>query len=167
MPLTMARKDTEERDQEREENADENHAEPRVYELGFHIDPELPSEEAKSVYEQIRDLIAKNGSIVAEGEPEKIQLAYTISCPGTGGRRDFGSAYFAWVAYEASGAGHTATVAAVGEERRIIRFLDVRTTKEAARHAAEMKTLKVPEKPVEGDVSDAELSAALEEAALP
>lgn len=165
----MARKDAEERDQEREENADENHAEPRVYELGFHIDSELPSEEAKRTYEQMRNLIAKNGSMVAEGEPEKIQLAYTISRSGVGGRRDFASAYFAWVAYETNGAGHEAVKTAAGEEGRIIRFLDVRTTKEAARHAAEMKIVsaKIPEKPAETDVSDAELSAALEEAALP
>ncbi|MGK4455948.1 hypothetical protein, partial [Klebsiella pneumoniae] len=56
-----------------------NHAEPRVYELGFHLDPELPQEEAKKTYQSLKDLITNNGgSLVAEGEPEKIALAYTI-----------------------------------------------------------------------------------------
>jgi hypothetical protein len=58
---------------------DTDHAELRVYELGFHLDPELPETEAKKTYQAIRDRIAESGSIIAEGEPTKIPLAYTIS----------------------------------------------------------------------------------------
>ena len=68
---------------------EEGNNETRTYELGFHIDPELPQEEVKKTYQAIREKIAAAGEIVAEGEPEKIPLAYTISRQETTGRRDF------------------------------------------------------------------------------
>ncbi len=111
---------------------------PRVYELGFHLDSELPSEEVKREYQTVREMVASHGTVVAEGEPEKIQLAYTISRQEVAGRRDFDSAYFSWIAYEAVPTAHAEVVKAAGENARIIRFIDLLTTKEAARHAVEM-----------------------------
>ncbi len=144
--------------------------ESRVYEIGFHIDPELPQEEAKKTYQSIREKIASAGSVVAEGEPQKIPLAYTIYRSEHAGRRDFDSAYFAWVAYETENEGHEAILEAVKAENRVIRFLDVRTTKEAARHAAEMHEIyaRMPEQNqgVENEVSEVELDAALKEAGV-
>ena len=137
----------------------------RVYELGFHLDPELPSEEVKKAYGEVHDLISSKGTIVAEGEPEKIPLAYTISRQETTGRRDFDSAYFAWIAYEGTVEMHGNT--------RIIRFIDLLTTKEAAHHASEVRELARQEaaaravEETEGeDASEAELDAALENAAV-
>jgi hypothetical protein len=51
----------------------------------------------------------------------------------------------------------------VTSNARVIRFIDVVTTKEAARHAAELRimALKTPDKESEA-VSDVELDAALE-----
>lgn len=140
----------------------------RVYELGFHLDPELPTEEMKKAYQAVHALVEEQASLVAEGEPTKIPLAYTISRQDTSGRRDFDSAYFAWIAYETAGAGHAKILEAANEDKRIIRFIDLVTTKEAARHAAEMHELamKLPE-PVETETAaDAELDAALESAAV-
>lgn len=140
--------------------------ETRVYELGFHIDSELPTEEVKKTYQSIHDAIAASGTIVASAEPEKIQLAYTIVRKDVSGRRDFNSAFFAWVAYEATSEGHAAVVAMAQSEKRIIRFLDIRTTIEAAKHASEMHELmlRAPEPVAEEEVSDTELDAALKEA---
>lgn len=156
----MAKKDVEERDEREELDAD--HSEPRVYELGFHIDPELAESEAKKVYQGIRDVITEVGTVVAEGVPQKIQLAYTVSRMEHGGRRDFDGSYFAWIAYEADGAGHE-KVAEAARNQSIFRFLDIRTNKEQAQHFAEMQELmlKSPEK--EEEVSDTELDAALKE----
>jgi ribosomal protein S6 len=143
------------------------HNETRVYELGFHIDPELPQEEVKKTYQALRE---KAGTIVAEGEPIKIPLAYTISIKVQGGgRRDFDSAYFAWFAYEADVAGHEAVLEAVQGEGRVIRFIDLRTERDAATHAAEMhemyaKLAQERPAPEEPEVSDTELDAALKEA---
>lgn len=151
---------------EREE-MDADHAEARVYELGFHIDPELTAEEAKKTYGALRSLMESVGTIIAEGEPLKIPLAYTVSRGETAGRRDFDSSYFSWIAYETDGAGHTQVAEAARAESRIFRFLDIRTTKEEAKHSAEMTELlaKVPSEEEVEEVSDAEIDAALKEVA--
>ena len=141
---------------------------PRVYELGFHLDPELPTEEVKAAYAKIKGVIEGVGAVVAEGEPEKLQLAYTISRQETSGRRDFDSGYFAWIAYECDASKHADVLAAVKGENRVIRSIDLLTTKDAARHAQEMKELSMkapPPKEEAESVSDAELDAALEEVA--
>jgi hypothetical protein len=53
----------------------ENDSEARVYELGFHLDGELPQEESKKSYEAIKALISKNGTVLAEGMPQKIHFS--------------------------------------------------------------------------------------------
>jgi ribosomal protein S6 len=150
-----------------EQELETGYNESRVYELGFHLDSELPTEEVKKTYQSLREAIAEAGTIVAEGEPMKIPLAYTISRSEQTGRRDFQSAFFAWIAYETEGEGHDAILEAVKGETRIIRFLDIRTTKEAAKHSAEMAEIyaRMPEGDApEEEVSDTELDAALKEA---
>jgi ribosomal protein S6 len=126
---------------ETEVEQEDNGFEPRVYELGFHLDPELPQEEVKASYQAIRGSIEANGTIIAEGEPVKIPLAYTISRMETTGRRDFNSAFFCWIAYEADGAGHEKISAMAREDARIVRFLDIRTTADEAKHSAEMQEM--------------------------
>lgn len=150
------------------ESTEADHAELRVYELGFHIDPELGSEDAKKAYQAIRAIAEAGGSIIAEGEPTKIPLAYTVSRGETAGRRDFDSSFFAWIAYEADGESHQKVLTAAGEDKRLFRFLDIRTDKEAAKHSAEMFEMMAkmaPEEGSEGDTADAELDAALKEVA--
>ncbi|MCR4333776.1 MAG: 30S ribosomal protein S6 [Patescibacteria group bacterium] len=147
------------------ESIEEVGSDPRVYELGFHLDPELASEEVKKAYQEIRAFIETLGTIVAEGDPEKIQLAYTISRQDTAGRRDFDSAYFAWIVYEATPANHAEILTSADVDKRIIRFIDLLTDKDAARHSVEMRelSLKTSERVDEPDASaSAELDAALE-----
>lgn len=146
-------------------------AETRVYELGFHLDPELPVEGIKKAYAAVRDIISSKGVLVAEGEPVTIQLAYTISRQETSGRRDFNSAYFSWIAYEATPEAHAEIVAYAGADKAIIRFIDLVTTKEAARHAVEIRefTIKAaePTAPEEVEVAaETELDTALQNATL-
>jgi len=147
----------------------ENIAEPRVYELGFHLDPELPSEEVKKAYHAMRDLIIGKGTLVAEGEPQTIPLAYTISIQETSGRRDFDSAHFCWIAYETVAPAHAEILSAANADKRIIRFIDLVTTKDAARHAVEIRevALKMPERAKDTEIAlGAELDVALEHAAV-
>ncbi len=148
-------------------------SEPRVYELGFHLDPELPTEEVKKTYQAIIDGIAEKGEIVAQVEPEKIQLAYTISRQEVSGRRDFNSAYFAWVVYETDAGAHAEIIAAANANKAIIRFIDLTTTKEAARHSLEVHELLAKAAATAaaeaGESEDAignELDAALENVAV-
>jgi len=147
---------------------DADHAERRVYELGFHLDPEMTEGDAKKAFQVLRELAAGKGEIVAEGAPQKIPLAYTVSRTEQSVRRDFDASWFAWFAYEIDGEGHEMVVAAAKAEHRIFRFLDIRTDKEAAQHSAEMHEimLKAAEKrDADEEVSDTELDAALKEVA--
>jgi ribosomal protein S6 len=151
-----------------EEVLDTDQAELRVYELGFHLDPELPETEVKKAYQSIRELITKAGTVIAEGEPTKIPLAYTISRSETTGRRDFDSAFFCWIAYEIDGASHQGIDEAVRADSRVVRFIDIRTTKEEAKHAEEMQAVYAQMAagegiPEEEAVSEVELDAALKE----
>lgn len=152
-----------------DESLEETGSDPRVYELGFHLDPELPTEEVKKAYQATREFIAGKGTVVAEGEPQKIQLAYTISRQETTGRRDFDSAYFSWIAYEMSAVEHADILAAANADKRIVRFIDLLTTKDAARHAVEMRELamKMParEEGLEA-TTNIELDVAIENAAV-
>lgn len=153
-----------------EQELEAGYNESRVYELGFHLDSELPTEEVKKTYQNIRSVVEKAGAIVAEGEPVKIPLAYTIFRSERTGRRDFTSAFFCWIAYEAEGAGHDLVLEAIKAEDRVIRFIDLRTTKEAAQHSAEMQEIfaKMPENQgaPEEESADVELDAALKEAGV-
>lgn len=158
-------------DNELMEGADEaSLTETRVYEFGFHLDGELPQEEVKKEYQAIRDRISAVGTVIAEGEPTKIPLAYTISRQETTGRRDFDSAFFCWIAYEADGAGHEDILELARSQSTIIRFLDIRTTKDAAKHSAEMHELfarnAAEEAAPEEEVSEEELDAALRDAGV-
>jgi len=149
--------------------ADDMGSEPRVYELGFHLDPELASEEVKKAYEAMREFIAKKNTLVAEGEPQTVRLAYTISRQDTAGRRDFNSAHFCWIVYEAPAENHAEILNAASADKRIIRFIDLLTTKDAARHSVELRELfiKVPEREKEPEeVLATELDAALEHATI-
>ena len=135
--------------------------EPRVYELGFHLDPELSAEEVKKACQSIRDaILEKGGSIVAEGEPFMVQLAYTVSRQETTGRHDFSAAYFTWIAYELSARDHDEILSAANADKRIFRFIDVLTTKDAARHAAEMREIAL--KATTGSPAEEEEEVALE-----
>lgn len=152
-----------------DETSEDSGTEPRVYELGFHLDPELPTEEVKKAYQEIRKFVEEMGTLVAEGEPEKIQLAYTISRQDTGGRRDFDSSYFAWIVYETTPLKHDEVVTSADVDKRIVRFIDLLTTKDAARHSVEMHELsmKTPERIEDTEaVAGAELDAAIENAAV-
>ena len=139
----------------------------RVYELGFHLDPELPIEEVKKTYQAIRELIGEKGTLVAEGKPEKIQLSYTISRQEVAGRRDFDSAYFSWIVYETSVPNHAEILTMASTNKHFVRFIDLLTTKDAARHAVEMhelsmKALERVEDSETATAASAELDAALE-----
>ena len=155
----MAKQDI---DMRADESSENDGSEPRVYELGFHLDPELPIEEVKKAYQTIRELIMRSGTLVAEGGPEKIQLAYTISHQETSGRRDFNSAYFSWIVYEAPATGHAEIITAANTDKRIVRLIDLLTTKDAARHAVEMRELSLKTSERAGRVEDAEVVAGAE-----
>jgi|JI8StandDraft_1071087.scaffolds.fasta_scaffold190325_2 ribosomal protein S6 len=156
---------------EQTEEVLENTKDAVIYELAVHIDPDKTESDARKIFE---DLQKGAGSIVAQGEPHKIQLAYTISVMEPSGRHDFNTSYFGWFAYEATTDVHAAVLAKVKDTKAVFRFLDVKVSKEEALEAQELHELRVEEtkeRAVADDfaeevvdaeqVVDAELDAAL------
>lgn len=152
-----------------QETLESESSESCVYELGFHLDPELPTEEVKKAYQSMRSVIDEKGVIIAESEPVRIQLAYTISRQEVSGRRDFDSAYFSWIVYEVSAENHAEIVKSVSADKRIVRFIDLRTTKDAARHSVELREISMKTPATQEDQEAAigtELDIALESATI-
>ncbi|HEC93763.1 MAG TPA: hypothetical protein ENI56_00075 [Candidatus Kaiserbacteria bacterium] len=118
------------------EESDSDHLELRVYELGFHIDPDLPKQKIKELFQSIKNNIADAGTVITIGEPHRLRLAYTISRMERTGRHDFSSAFFGWVVYQSDGEAHARIIDMIKEHNDVFRYIDVRTTKEAAEHAA-------------------------------
>jgi ribosomal protein S6 len=130
----------------------------KVYEVGFHIDPNLSETDVKKTYEDVKALLGKKGSLVAEGVSRRVQLSYTISRMEEQGRQDFDSAYFAWVAYEGSGEDQPFIEEALREDKRIIRFILVKTTREAVKYAEERALMKLEEEGDEFSLEEGEVS---------
>ncbi len=120
------------------ETALENAKDPQVYEVAFHIDPNLSDTEVAAVYARVRALLSQGGEVIAEGEPKRMTLAYTISRIEAGRRYDFSHSFFAWVASILPPESVESIDKALALDKGVIRYLVVKTTAEAAKHAEEM-----------------------------
>src|SRR3990167_4425026 len=59
---------------------DEAPAEPRIYELGYHIIPTVKEEDVEKIVGSIRSVIEKaGGSFIAEGAPSLTKLSYAMN----------------------------------------------------------------------------------------
>ncbi|MDO8523652.1 MAG: 30S ribosomal protein S6, partial [bacterium] len=72
-----------------------------VYEIGYHMVPNLSEEEVTAAVAGIMEILKKNGAaFVGDRFPSKIPLAYAIPKRVTGKVSRFIEAYFGWVAFE-------------------------------------------------------------------
>ncbi len=133
--MTHVTKETEKENASKEED-DLDYEELRAYELGFHIDAELPKQKVKELFQSLKKSIESVGTVISVGEPHRTTLAYTISLMEHSGRHDFSSSFFGWIAYDANGPAHTKIMEIVKGQSDIFRYIDLRTTKEEAQHAA-------------------------------
>ena len=133
--MTRVTKETGKENTPKEED-DLEHTELRAYELGFHIDTELPKQKVKDLFQNLKKSIEDVGTVISVGEPHRITLAYTISLMEHSGRHDFSTSFFGWIAYDANGPAHIKIMEMVKERSDIFRYIDIRTTKEEAQHAA-------------------------------
>jgi ribosomal protein S6 len=155
-------------------NAGDAGDEPAVYELGYHIistvtDEALPKESAL-VVGAVKEL---GGSLIGEGAPTRMKLAYVISKKIDGTLRNFDSAHFGWVTFEMEPAQVITLKAKIESLPSILRFIIIRTTREdliaaaqpvierATPMAGEIKR-RVEDESNAGVLSEKALDAALE-----
>jgi len=127
---------------EKETDTDEVGA--RVYEIGYHINPNKKEDEIEATVGDIRSMIEKaGGSFIAEGAPSLIKLSYTISLKENGKRADYDRGYFGWIKFEAPVAAAASLEAALKTSPDIMRSVLFQTVREETR--ARFKTQSVRE----------------------
>jgi ribosomal protein S6 len=147
--------------------------EPAVYELGYHIVPTVTEEALPQEVLKVTDAVKNlGGSFIAEGFPARTHLAYALSKNVDGARRDFDTAYFGWITFELEPENIADFKAAIEAVPSVLRFLIIRTSREALAAAQtleristgpapEMKRL-VQDESNAGTLSEKALDAALE-----
>jgi ribosomal protein S6 len=79
---------------------DINEFEPKLYELGFLIDPAIPEELVPAEVAKIIELVeAHKGSLEVSGTPIMRALSYTIEVAKAGKRHKYDQAHFSWVKF--------------------------------------------------------------------
>ncbi len=109
----------------------EDKGESGVYELGFHFVPTLGEEDLALRVEEIKKSIADlGGTVIAEGAPEHIALAYTMRKQVRGKWERFDDSYFGWIKFEIAPE-HAAMIKDQAQHNEhLLRFLLVTTVRE-------------------------------------
>lgn len=110
----------------------------RVYELGYHLMPDLGEDEVEKAVSDIKALVEKNGGVLISNEfPKLMGLSYTFVIKVESRGTKFDKAHFGWVKFEMYGDEALVFKEAIDLEKRIIRSIIVRTVREDT-----MKTYK-------------------------
>lgn len=134
-------------------NHDE-HTEPRVYELGYHLVPTLAEEQIPGASGAVRGMIERiSKDIIAEDLPVFIDLAYTVVKTIEHKNKRFDEAYFGWIKFEASPAGIAELEEALKKDENVLRYLITKTVRESTFIAKKFVSTKV--KALEEDISPA------------
>ena len=146
-----------------------------VYEVGFHVVPEVLEANVAEVVEKIRAEIQKGGAeIISESFPHKMALAYTVERATTGKREKYNDAYFGFIKFATDRETISSLETLLRSMKEILRYLLTETKREemiaAPRRAVftsdrlEGETLKKPTSAPEtkADVSEEELNKSIE-----
>jgi len=162
---------------EESEKLDTESSEGKVYELGYHLSPDIKESDIESEVTTIKSVIEKNGgSFIAEEMPKKMALVYTIVQSESSKKKKFNSAYFGWVKFETTADAMQSIKKTLDENKNIIRYLLINTVRESTiapkRVLLERVVVDTPKKiikPIEKreekktPISDEELDRTIEE----
>ena len=123
-------------------------AEPRIYEIGYHIIPTVKEEDVEKIVSGIRSIIESSPpkedrpsvgggkvAFIAEGAPSLIRLAYPMSAPAIEGekRAEYDRGYFGWIKFESPIGAASVLTEALKSDANILRFGIFRTIREDTR----------------------------------
>lgn len=104
---------------------------PRVYEVGYLLSPAVRDENLASALEKIQDAITvSGGTIISDGEPEFIDLAYEMTRVIENKNIRFTQAYFGWIKFTLEPKQLVLINEALAANTDIIRFLTLKTVEE-------------------------------------
>lgn len=103
----------------------------RAYEVGYHIVPAVSAENLSSEVENIKNFLTKEGGVIISEEfPKMRELAYSIKKTVSGIKRNFDTAYFGWIKFDAGEAPIAKIKKFFDENENILRFLLINTVRE-------------------------------------
>ena len=106
----------------------------RVYEAGYHILPTVQEGDVEKVVGTIRAEIDKlGGSLIAEGAPNLIKLAFPMDKREGERHVDYDRAYFGWLKFEAGTQSAAALIEALKLNPSILRSIVFKTLREDTR----------------------------------
>ena len=101
----------------------------RIYEVGFHGLPTALEEGITKLTQDIRSFIEKHeGTVLAEGAPELIELAYPMFVSFNGKRTRYDKAHFGWFKFELGSTAAQELNAELGENGTVLRHILFTTT---------------------------------------
>jgi ribosomal protein S6 len=106
----------------------------RVYEIGYHISPNVKEEDVERTVAEIRKTIEKEGgNFIAEGAPSMTRLSYGISGIEGSKHVEFDRAFFGWLKFEAPAHSALTLDEMLKGNASIIRHIVFRTVREETR----------------------------------
>ena len=103
----------------------------QVYELGYHIVSTVAEENLSKEAEALKAIVLKDGgSLVSEGEPKLINLAYSMTKSVADTRKKFNTAYFGWLKFETKSELMPSIKKAVDAYPNVLRYLLIKTVRE-------------------------------------
>ena len=105
--------------------------EPRIYEIGYLLSPAIREEDLEARVSEFKEsLTSLDASIISEGNPEFIDIAYEMSKVIENKRVRFNQAYFGWVKIEMDPAKMTELKEVLDKNLLLIRYLLISTVRE-------------------------------------
>ena len=103
----------------------------QVYELGYHIVSTVAEENLPKEVLALKAIVLKDGgSLVSEGEPKLINLAYSMTKSVADIKKKFNTAYFGWLKFETKSELIPVIKKAVDQNPHILRYLLIKTVRE-------------------------------------
>lgn len=104
----------------------------QIYEIGYLLVPTLSEEDAAKAAESTKGAIASfGGTVLTEGVPELIDLAYQMETTIANKKEKFVEGYFGWIKFELSKDKALELKTALDGNESIIRHLFIKTTRDA------------------------------------
>jgi ribosomal protein S6 len=103
----------------------------QVYELGYHIVSTVAEENLPKEVESLKAIVLQDGgSLVSEGEPKLINLAYSMTKSVADVKKTFNTAYFGWLKFETKSELMPSIKKAVDANPNVLRYLLIKTVRE-------------------------------------
>jgi ribosomal protein S6 len=128
------------------EKVEKQEGDNQVYELGYHIVSTVAEEALPKEVESLKAILLKDGgSLVSEGEPKLINLAYSMTKSVADAKKKFTSAYFGWIKFETKSELIPEMKKKLDASASVLRYLMIKTVRENTLYTPKL-TIRTPAK---------------------